>query len=64
MQRECPQCGGELVRAKCSDQQSRSIVGPAHLGSPGWRCGVCGGEFTTQQIRNSKRMKSAAIEHA
>jgi hypothetical protein len=61
IQRECPQCGNELVRAKRSDQQPGSIAAP--VVSRGWRCGVCGGEFTTEQIRHSKRTKSAAIEH-
>jgi DNA-directed RNA polymerase subunit RPC12/RpoP len=61
IQRECPQCGSELVKARRSDQQPGSIVAPA--ASPGWRCSVCGGEFTIEQIRDSKRAKSTAIEH-
>jgi hypothetical protein len=62
IQRECPHCGSELVRAKRFDQQPGAIAAP--VASPGWRCGVCGGEFTTEQIRNSKPTKSAAVEHA
>ncbi len=60
IQRECPQCGNELVRAKRSDQQPGSIAAP--VVSPGWRCGVCGGEFTTEQIRDSKLSKSTTIK--
>jgi hypothetical protein len=62
IQRECPQCGSELVRAKRTDRQPAPVM--AHVASPGWRCSVCGGEFTSEQIRDSKRAKSAAIEHA
>ena len=62
IQRECPQCGSELVRTRRSDQQPGSIVVPA-AASPGFRCSVCGGEFTAQQIRASKLAKSTTIEH-
>jgi hypothetical protein len=62
IQRECPQCGSELVRTRRADQQSVSAI--AQAASPSWRCSVCGGEFTTEQIRDSKRMKSAGVEHA
>jgi len=63
IQRECPQCGSELVRARRSDQHPGLIVALTPAVSAGWRCSVCGGEFTTQQIRASKRTKSTTIEH-
>ncbi len=59
IQRQCPQCSSELVRASRADQQS--LPAAPHAASPGWRCSVCGGEFTTVQIRDSKRAKSTAI---
>jgi hypothetical protein len=62
IQRQCPHCSSELVRARRADQQGVSVITLA--ASPGWRCSVCGGEFTTEQIRDSKRAKSPAIEHA
>jgi len=61
-QRQCPACSSELVRARRPDTQHPA--GVAAFASPGWRCSVCGLEFTTQQVRESKRAKSAAIEHA
>jgi rubredoxin len=36
------------------------VPGIAELSSPGWRCSVCGREFTAEQIRESKRTKSTA----
>lgn len=62
IQRQCPQCSSELVRARRADQQGVPVI--PHAASPGWRCSVCGGEFTTEQIRESKRVKFAAIESA
>ena len=62
IQKQCPHCGNELVRARRSDQRPGSIIAPA--ASQGWRCSVCGGEFTVEQIRASKRAKSTIIEHA
>jgi len=56
IQRQCPHCSSELVRARRTDQQLVPEI--AHAASPGWRCSVCGMEFTTQQIRESKRAKS------
>jgi len=61
IQRQCPECDSELVRTKGADQQP--VAGILQAASPGWRCSVCGGEFTTEQIRASKRAKSLAIEH-
>ena len=62
IQRQCPHCSSELVRAKRASQQSATVFAP--VTSPGWRCSVCGGEFTTEQIRDSKRAKPTAIERA
>jgi rubredoxin len=60
IQRVCPQCGSELVRARRADQQSVSVI--VHAASPGWRCSVCGGVFTTEQIRDNKRAHGKPIE--
>jgi hypothetical protein len=61
IQRDCPHCGSELVRAKRADQQSvLSVIAQAAF--PGWRCSVCGGVFTTEQIRDNKRTNSKPIE--
>ena len=56
-QRHCPECSSELVRVRHSEQPLPVI---AHTASPSWRCSVCGGEFTTEKIRDSKRAKAAA----
>jgi len=55
IRRQCPQCDSELVRARRTDQQP--VPGIAAGASPGWRCSVCGGGFTTQQIRESTRAR-------
>ncbi len=62
IQRKCPECSSELVRAKIGDAQRASGIVP--ISSPGWRCSVCGREFTALQIRDSKRAKAAVAEHA
>ena len=62
IQRQCPHCNSELVRARRADQQPMQLI--AQAAPPSWRCSVCGGEFTTEQIRDSKRTKSAGVEHA
>jgi len=62
IQRQCPQCDSELVRARHTDQQP--APGIAQVASPGWRCSVCGEGFTTKQIRDNKRIKSEIVEHA
>jgi hypothetical protein len=62
IQRQCPECRSELVRARRTDQQP--APGMLHAASPGWRCSVCGGEFTTEQLRDSKRVKPTAIQSA
>jgi DNA-directed RNA polymerase subunit RPC12/RpoP len=61
IQRQCPQCSSELVPARRADQ--RPMPGIALAASPGWRCVVCGGEFTVDQIRKGNRARSEAIEH-
>jgi DNA-directed RNA polymerase subunit RPC12/RpoP len=55
-QRQCPECGSELVLTRRPDGQA----GPEMLPSPStyWRCSVCGGEFTAEQIRKDKRDKT------
>ena len=58
IQRQCPECSSELVRARRPTTQH--VPGIAALSSPGWRCSVCGREFTAEQIRESKRTKSTA----
>jgi len=61
IQRQCPHCNSELVRARRAAQEPVRII--AQPASPAWRCSVCGGEFTTEQIRDSKRAKSTTIGH-
>jgi hypothetical protein len=56
IQRQCPQCSSELVRARRVDQQLMPVI--AYAASRGWRCSVCGGEFTIEQIRESNRARS------
>ena len=58
IQRKCPNCSSELVRARRTDQQS--LPGFIQGAIPNWRCSVCGGEFSTEQIRDSKRADAAA----
>lgn len=60
IERQCPECGSELVRARRSDQQA--VPGAVAGLSPAWRCSVCGHEFTTKQIRESNRARSAVVE--
>ncbi len=62
IQRKCPECMSELVRARSADTQR--VTGMSAFSSPGWRCSVCGREFTTEQVRESKRSKSAAVDPA
>jgi len=61
IQRQCPECSSELVRARRTDQ--KLVPGMAHAASSGWRCSVCGGEFTTEQIRESNRARSQSSNH-
>jgi hypothetical protein len=57
-QRQCPECGGELVLARRSDEQRGGFN--AHP-SNYLRCSICGGEFTAEQIRENKRAKQPAV---
>jgi YgiT-type zinc finger domain-containing protein len=58
--RACPHCGSELVRARSTDKQA--APGSLYFASPGWRCSVCGGEFTTEQIREGNRALTTTPE--
>jgi hypothetical protein len=49
--RQCPECGGELVLARRSDEQAAGFS--AHP-SNYWRCSICGGEFSAEQVREKK----------
>ena len=62
MQRQCPECSSELVRARRPSRQT--VPGITANSSPAWRCSVCGREFTTEQIRDSKRAKLPIIERS
>jgi hypothetical protein len=56
IQRQCPDCDGELVLAKHPDNQGSGV--DTHP-STYLRCSTCGGEFTAEQVRERKRAKSA-----
>jgi hypothetical protein len=57
-QRQCPECGGELVLARRSDEQGGIFnARPSNY----LRCSICGGEFTAEQIRENKRSKQHAV---
>jgi uncharacterized protein with PIN domain len=60
--RPCPQCNSELVRTKSSNPNP--LPGIAQLPTRGWRCSVCGGEFTMRQIRESRRRSSTVPDRA
>ena len=55
IQRQCPECDGELVLARRPDNQHGS--GIESRPSTYWRCSTCGGEFTAEQLRENKRGK-------
>jgi len=55
IQRKCPECDGELVLARRPDSQHGQGM-KAHP-STFWRCSICGGNFTSDQIRENKRAK-------
>jgi hypothetical protein len=61
IQRRCPCCGSELVRARNVDQES--VPGIAAGVSAAWRCSVCGGGFTMKEIREGNRVRSS-VEQA
>jgi DNA-directed RNA polymerase subunit RPC12/RpoP len=54
-QRQCPECGSELVLTRRPDGQAGEM---SPIPSTYWRCSVCGGEFTAEQIRKDKRDKA------
>src|ERR1051326_6555905 len=56
--RQCQECGGELVLARRSDGQG---VGFSSRPSNYWRCSICGGEFTAEQVRENKRSKQLEV---
>jgi transposase-like protein len=58
-QRKCPQCNSELVQARHPENQGLT-TGSSNY----WRCSTCGSAFTAEQIRETKRPKPSAIEHA
>ena len=62
IQRQCAECGGELVLARRTDNQQG--VGAETCPSIYWRCCICGSQFTAEQIRKYKRAHPPAIEHA
>jgi hypothetical protein len=56
--RQCPECGGELVLARRSDEQGGGFnPRPSNY----LRCSICGGEFTAEQIRENKRSKQPVV---
>jgi|SRR5579864_558882 len=56
--RQCPECGGELVLARRSDEQGAGFnARPSNY----WRCSICGGEFTAEQVRENKRSKQFEV---
>jgi len=63
--RECSECGGELVLAVRGTQPQTS-QGPSLVTSAvtSWRCGTCGSAFSAAQLREDKRERSKAPNHA
>jgi len=56
--RQCPGCGGELVLARRSDEHGAGFgARPSNY----WRCSICGGEFTAEQVRENKRSKQFEV---
>ena len=59
-QRQCSECGSELMLTLRPDNQLEPGMVPT---SPTyWRCSICGGGFTAEQIRKGKRAKSVSSE--
>ncbi len=54
-QRQCPECNSELMLARRPDNQHR--VGIVAISPTHWRCSICGGSFTAEQLRESRRAK-------
>jgi hypothetical protein len=55
IQRKCPECEGELVLARRPDNPYGS--GIEARPSTYWRCSICGGSFTSDQVRENQRAK-------
>jgi hypothetical protein len=56
--RQCPVCGGELVLARRSDEHGAGFgARPSNY----WRCSICGGEFSAEQVRENKRSKQFEV---
>jgi len=68
--RECSECGGELVLAVRANQPQNHPQmgndGPSLVTSAftSWRCSTCGCAFTAAQLREDKRGRSKAAQHA
>jgi DNA-directed RNA polymerase subunit RPC12/RpoP len=54
-QRQCPECGSELMLARRPDNQQR--LGIVAIAPTYWRCSICGGMFTAEQLREWKHAK-------
>ena len=57
-ERVCPNCGSELARSRRPESQATPLIGS--MRAPCWRCGVCGGEFTAEEIRDGKQSAELA----
>lgn len=62
IQRQCPECGNELVQARRPENQSGR--GATTGSSNYWRCSTCGCAFSAEQIRATKHPKAPLIEQA
>jgi hypothetical protein len=52
--RQCPDCGGDwLWPGVLMSREHDSMPAPSNY----WRCSICGGEFTAEQLRENKRSK-------
>ncbi len=58
IQRQCPECDGELVLARRSEEQGSVLSARS---SNYWRCSICGGEFTAEQVRENKHTKQLQV---
>jgi uncharacterized protein with PIN domain len=61
-QRQCPECGSELVLTRRPEGQTEPQMAPSP--STYWRCSVCGRGFTAEQIRQHKRSKSVISQRS
>jgi DNA-directed RNA polymerase subunit RPC12/RpoP len=53
IQRQCPECGSELMLARRPDNQQG--LGSVGIAPTYWRCSICGG--TLNKLREWKRAK-------